>query len=192
MHLNVCQLKSFLLACLSEFLSRFLFESRNVCKRAYSWPSDIFFNVRSVGWLKGRHSLKSVTLDLKETRGINSTYVASEESKWRENRVSRKIAGILLSEYEPLNKYCYYSLLDTYQLIHGQGTLRAKVLPLWGQQKNKPRIVTWARGKPFWFANWPWQIFLPWTWNWYKLRETCKWNTKFRLEIPTGKAGPPF
>ena len=34
-------------------------------------------------------------------------------SKWREKRVSRKIAGILVSEYEPLNKYCYYSLLDT-------------------------------------------------------------------------------
>ena len=30
MHLNVCQLKSFLLACLSEFLSPFLFESRIV------------------------------------------------------------------------------------------------------------------------------------------------------------------
>ena len=31
-------------------------------------------------------------------------------SKWREKRVSRKIAGILVSEYEPRNKYCYYSL----------------------------------------------------------------------------------
>ena len=48
-------------------------------------------------------------------------------SKWREKRVSRKIAGILVSEYEPLNKYCYHSLLSTYQLIQGQGTRGAKV-----------------------------------------------------------------
>ena len=34
---------------------------------------------------------------------------------------SRKIAGILFSEYEPLNKYCYYLLLDTSQLIQGPG-----------------------------------------------------------------------
>ena len=46
------------------------------------------------------------------------------------------------SEYEPLNKYCYYSLLDTHQLIQGQGTRSAKVPPLWGQQKNKPCIDT--------------------------------------------------
>ena len=64
------------------------------------------------------------------------------KSKWREKRVSRKIAGILVSEYEPLNKYCYYSLLNTYQLIHGQGTRGAKVPPLWGQQKSKPCIDT--------------------------------------------------
>ena len=48
---------------------------------------------------------------------------------------------ILFSEYEPVNKYCYYSLLDTYQLIQGQGTRGAKVPPLWGQQKNKPRAL---------------------------------------------------
>ena len=35
---------------------------------------------------------------------------------------------ILFSEYEPLNKYCYYSLLDTYQLIQGQGTRGTKCL----------------------------------------------------------------
>ena len=35
---------------------------------------------------------------------------------------------ILFSEYEPLNKYCYYSLLDTYQLIQSQGTRGAKCL----------------------------------------------------------------
>ena len=64
------------------------------------------------------------------------------KSKWREKRVSRKIAGILVSEYEPLNKYCHYSLLNTYQLIHGQGTRGAKVPPLWGQQKSKPCIDT--------------------------------------------------
>ena len=52
-----------------------------------------------------------------------------------------------------------------------------KCLSLWGQQKNKLWIDTWAPWKPFWFANWPWEIFLPWTWNWYKLRETCQWNT---------------
>ena len=107
-------------------------------------------------------------------------------------RVSRKIAGILFSEYEPLNKFCYYSLLDTYQLIQGQGTRGAKVPPLWNQQKTKPCIDTWDWEKPFWFANWPWQIFLSWTWNWYKLRETCKWNTKFRSEIPTGKPAHLF
>ena len=50
----------------------------------------------------------------------------------------KKIAGILLSKYEPLNKYYYYSLLNTYQLIQGQRTRGAKVLPLWSQQKNKP------------------------------------------------------
>ena len=61
-----------------------------------------------------------------------------------------------------------------------------------GASKKTNRIDTWARAKPFWFANWPWQIFLPWTWNWYKLRETCEWNTKFRSEIPTGKSRPPF
>ena len=61
-------------------------------------------------------------------------------SKWREKRVSRKIAGILVSEYEPLNKYSFYLLLDTYQLIQGQGTRGAKVPPLWGQQKNIPCI----------------------------------------------------
>ena len=49
-----------------------------------------------------------------------------------------------------------------------------------GASKKTNRIDTWARAKPFWFANWPWQIFLPWTWNWYKLRETCKWDTKFQ------------
>ena len=48
------------------------------------------------------------------------------KSKWREKRVSRKIAGILVSEYEPLNKYCYYSLLNTYQLIQGQDTRGVK------------------------------------------------------------------
>ena len=67
-----------------------------------------------------------------------------------------------------------------------------KCLHCGASKKNKPCIDTWARGKPFWFANWPWQIFLPWTWNWYKLRETCEWNTKFRSEIPTGKSRPPF
>ena len=40
-------------------------------------------------------------------------------------------------EYEPLNKYRFYSLLDTYQLIQGQGTSGAKVPPLWGQQKKQ-------------------------------------------------------
>ena len=64
------------------------------------------------------------------------------KSKWREKRVSRKIARILVSEYEPLNRYCYYSLLNTYQLIQGQDTRGAKVPPLWGQQKNKPCIDT--------------------------------------------------
>ena len=63
---------------------------------------------------------------------------ASEESKWREKRVNSKIAGILFSKYEPLNKYWYYSLLDAYQLIQGKGTRGAKVPPLWGQQKTKP------------------------------------------------------
>ena len=62
------------------------------------------------------------------------------KSRWREKCVSRKIAGILFSEYEPLNKYCYYSSLNTYQLIQGQGTRGAKAPPLWGQQKNKPYI----------------------------------------------------
>ena len=61
---------------------------------------------------------------------------------------------ILFSEYEPLNKYSFYLLLDTYQLIQGQGTRGAKVPPLWGQQKNIPCIDAWARGKPFWFADW--------------------------------------
>ena len=61
---------------------------------------------------------------------------------------------ILFSEYEPLNKYCFYLLLVTYQLIQGQGTRAAKVPPLWGQQKNIPCIDAWARGKPFWFADW--------------------------------------
>ena len=72
----------------------------------------------------------------------NSQEETSEESKWREKRVSRKIAGILFSEYEPLNKYCYYSLLDFYQLIQGQGTRGAKVPPLWNQQKTQPYIDT--------------------------------------------------
>ena len=35
---------------------------------------------------------------------------------------------ILFSEYEPLNKHCYYSLLDTYQLIQGQGSRGTKCL----------------------------------------------------------------
>ena len=47
---------------------------------------------------------------------------------------------IPFSEYEPLNKYCFYLLLVTYQLIQGQGTRGAKVPPLWGQQKNIPCI----------------------------------------------------
>ena len=92
-----------------------------------------------------------------------------------------------------VNMNLWTNLLDTYQLIQGQGTRGAKVPPLWGQQENKPRIDTWAQGKPLCLANcWPWQIFLPWTWNWSKLRERCQWNTKFRSEIPTGKTGPPF
>ena len=49
---------------------------------------------------------------------------------------------------------CFYLLLVTYQLIQGQGTRGAKVPPLWGQQKNIPCIDAWARGKPFWFADW--------------------------------------
>ena len=73
---------------------------------------------------------------------MESQEEASEESKWREKRVSRKIAGMLFSEYEPLNKYSYYSLLDTYQLIQGQGTRGAKVPSLWNQQKTKPYIDT--------------------------------------------------
>ena len=73
---------------------------------------------------------------------MESQEEASEESKWREKRVSRKIAGMLFSEYEPLNKYSYYSLLDTYQLIQCQGTRGAKVPSLWNQQKTKPYIDT--------------------------------------------------
>ena len=73
---------------------------------------------------------------------MESQEEASEESKWREKRVSRKIAGMLFSEYEPLNKYSYYSLLDTYQLIQGQGTRGSKVPSLWNQQKTKPYIDT--------------------------------------------------
>ena len=73
---------------------------------------------------------------------MESQEEASEESKWREKRVSRKIAGMLFSEYEPLTKYSYYSLLDTYQLIQGQGTRGAKVPSLWNQQKTKPYIDT--------------------------------------------------
>ena len=34
---------------------------------------------------------------------LESKEEASEESKWRETRVRRKIAEILCSEYEPLN-----------------------------------------------------------------------------------------
>ena len=68
-------------------------------------------------------------------------------------------------------------------------------LVVWrGQQKNKLCTGSWvkARGKPFCFANWPWQIFFPWTWNWYKLRETCKWNVKFRSERSNRVSGPTF
>jgi len=49
-----------------------------------------------------------------------------------------------------------------------------------------------ALGKPFCFANWPLQIFLPWTWNWYKLRETCNWNAKFRSKRSNRENGPNF
>ena len=53
---------------------------------------------------------------------------------------------------------------------------------------------TWvkARGKPFCFANWPWQMFLPWTWIWYNLPETCKCNAKFRSERSNRKNEPTF
>ena len=63
-----------------------------------------------------------------------------------------------------------------------------------GQQKNKLCTGSWvkARGKPFCFANWPWHIFLPWTWKWYKLRETCKWNVKFRSERSSRENEPTF
>ena len=55
-------------------------------------------------------------------------------------------------------------------------------------------IRTWvkARGKPFCFANWPLQIFLPWTWNWYKPRGTCNWNAKFRSKLSNREKGPTF
>ena len=54
-----------------------------------------------------------------------------------------------------------------------------------GQQKTNCALVhEWRpEGSHFCFANWPWQLFLPWTWNWYKIRETCKWNVKFRSEL---------
>ena len=29
-------------------------------------------------------------------------------------------------------------------------------------------------------TDFPREIFLPWTWNWYKLRETSKWNAKLQ------------
>ena len=29
-------------------------------------------------------------------------------------------------------------------------------------------------------------------WNWYKVRETCKWNTKFRSERSNRENGPTF
>ena len=52
-----------------------------------------------------------------------------------------------------------------------------------GAAKKTLCTGTWvkARGKPFCFVNWPWRFlffFLPWTWNWCKLRETCKWHAK--------------
>ena len=90
------------------------------------------------------------------------------------------------------NMNLWINLLDTYQLIQGQGTRGAKVHPFWGQQKTKPCIDTWDRGKPFWFANWPWQIFLPWTWNWYKLRETCNGTRNSVRKYSNRENGPTF
>lgn len=60
MHLNVCQLKSFLLACLSEFLSRFLFESRIVVDpptAKANWFPFFFFNSCALpgAWKEGTH-----------------------------------------------------------------------------------------------------------------------------------------
>ena len=42
------------------------------------------------------------------------------------------------------------------------------------------------------FANWPWQIFLPWASNWYELRERCGWNAQFRSERSNRENGPTF
>ena len=56
---------------------------------------------------------------------------------------------ILFSEYEPLNKYCYYSLLDTCQLNQGQGTRGAKVPPLWASKKPKRALIHEIEGSHF-------------------------------------------
>ena len=136
---------------LSTCLSVRVFKSLPLWITYRCWPSDckgklvsIFFLTPALCRVLERKALMKISSawfkrhERDFLTSKNSTYVASEESKWRENRVSRKIAGILLSKYEPLNKYYYYSLLNTYQLIQGQRTRGAKVLPLWSQQKNKP------------------------------------------------------
>ena len=35
-------------------------------------------------------------------------------------------------------------------------------------------------------------VFLPWTWNWYKPPETCKLNAQFRSECSNRKNEPAF
>ena len=92
---------------------------------------------------------------------------------------------ILFSEYEPLNKYCYYSLLDTYQFIQGQGTRGTKCLHC---RLAKKQTVHWYKidlegshldlltGRDRFSCRGPG------TGRNYEDR-TCKWNTKFLSEI---------
>ena len=70
---------------------------------------------------------------------------------------------------------------------HSEGAAKKKPVHWYLSEGSREAILFCELAVTVFFV-----FFLPWTWNWCKLRETCKWNANFRSERSNRENGPTF